>query len=637
MQLKAFICLLGFVLIAVLLLVKLVLLGTQEDEENGLSEPLPHVPVIALYANVWIMEEKDEGLLVFMDGESRIFSWGEKVGADGQMTEYRPGTSVREQVADIVLADGKVACVSPKLDKINGRILGADEDSIEVEGYGRLFLTADCKGYRLYDSLEMCAPGDLIFGYSFTDLCMEDGKVCAMLMVKEEAMEYIRVLVKAADYNGIFHEEAVISCDSDYTVVYGDYGSQKSESHSAWEELSIGADSAYFETDRIQIIPDVLTGKIILKNCSRTQGVPSYRGSMEMLRTQEGIVVVNEVLLEEYLYSVVPSEMPASYPAEALKAQAISARTYAYSKMLHAGYPAYGAHVDDSTSYQVYNNVLEQESATTAVKETYGQLLFTEAGIPAESFYYSTSCGVGSDTNVWKTQAAPTLTYIRSKALNKTAMAAELAGDPQQAVSPGEALREEENFKAFITGTNPDDFESREGWYRWTYQVEELDREQMLQVLQKRYAANSSLVLTWQDDAYISLPVEELDDIREISVEKRGSGGVADELVIETESQRIKVISEHNIRYVLCDGVTKVVRQDGSQIASPNLLPSAFFVLETKKEDGSVTGYTLRGGGFGHGAGMSQNAARSMAECGYSASQILLYFYEKCSIVNLYE
>lgn len=121
----------------------------------------------------------------------------------------------------------------------------------------------------------------------------------------------------------------------------------------------------------------MLTGKLTLKNVGRSQGIPSYRGALELLDTEEGIIVINEVLLEEYLYSVVPSEMPSKYPGEALKAQAVCARTYAYGHMEHAGYPQYGAHVDDSTSYQVYNNILEQESTSAAVKETYGQLLLT--------------------------------------------------------------------------------------------------------------------------------------------------------------------------------------------------------------------------------------------------------------------
>ena len=79
--------------------------------------------------------------------------------------------------------------------------------------------------------------------------------------------------------------------------------------------------------------------------------MPSYRGSLELEKQQDGIVVINEVLLEEYLYAVVPSEMPSSYPLEALKAQAVCARTYAYAKMLHAGLPADGAHVDDSAGF----------------------------------------------------------------------------------------------------------------------------------------------------------------------------------------------------------------------------------------------------------------------------------------------
>ena len=50
-----------------------------------------------------------------------------------------------------------------------------------------------------------------------------------------------------------------------------------------------------------------------------------------------------------------------------------------------------------------------------------------------------------------------------------------------------------------------------------------------------------------------------------------------------------------------------------------------------------MTGYQLTGGGFGHGVGMSQNGARSMANCGYDAGQILLFFYENCYIENVYE
>lgn len=653
MQMKAFVCLLGLLLIVILLAAKVILLMVHRGNEgDGIPSPIPtpYIPVIQIFSNVWIMEVDEGGLLIFRDGESEYYPWGELPEEEQASSEF-PDLSLREQVADVELTDGCVTSVQPKRDKINGRILSADDGGIEVEGYGRIPLAADYKGYRLYDRLEMCTVRDLFFGYDFTDLCIENGEICGILMAKEEVMEYIRVLIKASDYSGSFHDQPVVTCDVDFTVVYGPYDNRQRESHSAGEELTFGYDSAYFDTDRVWVIPDVLTGKVIIKNCKRSQGTPSYRGQMEFLRTDDGIVVINEVLLEEYLYSVVPSEMPSGYPTEALKAQAVCARTYAYGCMQHAGFPQYGAHVDDSTSYQVYNNVLEQESTTTAVKETYGQMLYTEYGSLAETYYYSTSCGVGSDANIWKTAAAPTLTYLRAIPLNKNDMRDVLAASAQtepsgetasgaereEVESLGERLRDEDAFAAFISAKDGDDFEAGESWYRWTYQVKSLDKEHMLETLQKRYAANSNLILTWKDGEYVSEIINELDDITDIYIEKRGSGGVADELVIETDSQKIKVISEHNIRYVLNDGTAKVVRQDGSAVASASLLPSGFFIITTGKEDGNVVGYTLTGGGFGHGVGMSQNGAKEMAKNGYSALEMLLYFYENCTVKNIYE
>lgn len=676
MQLKAFVCLLGALLIILLLLGKLIgaFLHREQPEEVEPS-PQPHIPVLETLHNVWIMEEDEEGILIFRDGERERYPWGEAAGrseteelsgsegqsypgeeepsgtgernradgeerfdAEGQQASgqrYRPGTSVREQVADVTLTDGQVTEVRAMTEKINGKILGAGDGWIEVEGCGRLPLAADYKGYRLYDSLEMCTARDIRFGYSFTDLCLEDGEICGVLLVKEEAMEYIRVLVRSAE-NGSLHTRPVLTADTGFSVIYGNYGDQKKEVHQAGEEILFDADSPYFEGERVWIVPDVLTGKVTLNSESRSQGTPSYRGTMELLRTEGGIAVINQVLLEEYLYSVVPSEMPSKYPAEALKAQAVCARTYAYGHMEHAGFPQYGAHVDDSTSYQVYNNILEQESTTTAVKETYGQLLYTKEDTLAGTYYYSTSCGVGSDANVWKTEAASHITYLHARHLSKTAMAQVLAdgADPEEL---GEKLRDEEAFSEFIRSENQDDFEVDEGWYRWTYEVEELDPGYMLEVLKKRYAANSRLVLTLKDGEYVSEEIGGLGDIRELYIAKRGAGGVADELVIEAEKGTYKVITEHNIRYVLNNGESRVERKDGSRVKCPTILPSGFFVITAGKEDGNVVGYTLTGGGFGHGVGMSQNGARAMAKAGWNAGDILAFFYEGCTVKKIYE
>ncbi len=619
MQLKALICVLGILLILILILGNIIFALihnlTNKDEEQE-QEP-EHIPVIEMIHNVWIMETDETGILIFRDGREEKYPYGEI-----QLPE-----NAREQLADIVLTDGAVTEIAVKTDKINGRVLGADNSYVEIEGYGKIPLTEDCKGYRIYNTLTMCTVGDLSFGYSFTDFVLENGRICGFLMVKEEAMEYIRVLIKTGDYSGIFHQEVILSADADFTVEYGAYDNLKQEEYPAGTEIRIDLNSTYFEGERIKVTPKVLTGKVTLKNVSRSQGIPDYRGHMELLRTEEGIAVINQVLLEEYLYCVVPSEMPASYPDEALKAQAVCARTYAYGRMLKAGYPKYGAHVDDSTSYQVYNNIHEQEHTTTAVKETYGQLLYTAQGGLAETYYYSTSCGVGSDANVWKTEAAKTLDYLKAR---------EISQNVKYGLEAGEALKDEEAFDSFITGKNASDFEVSESWYRWNYQVKKIEAEHIFEVLKQRYQANNKLVLTLEDGEFVSKDVEEFSKVKEMYVSQRGSGGIADELTIETDKNIYKVISEYNIRYVLNDGKSKVVRQDGSEISSPTILPSAFFVLSTSKEKNNVVGYTLCGGGFGHGVGMSQNGAKGMAQCGYTADEILQFFYEACSIRNVY-
>lgn len=630
---KAFLCFLGLLLLLILLFARILSSLLHKKEQPG---PVERVPVIEVITNVWIMEADEEHLKFYQDGEELGYRYAAKYiaghAADpaGESVWY---TSLREQIADVELTDGLITAVSVKTEKINGKILSADQTGVEVEGYGHIPLAADYKGYRVYKTLEMCTVRDLAFGYNFADLVIENGEICCLLIAREEAMEYIRVLIKGSDFAGIYHEELVLTCDTGYTVRYGSYDEPVTEKYAAGEQITIDRDSACFDDGRVIIAPDVLTGRITLCNVSRSQGTPAYRGHFELEPAEDGIVIVNELPLEEYLYCVVPSEMPASYPKEALKAQAVCARTYAYGHMVRAGYPQYGAHVDDSTSYQVYNNILEQQSTTTAVKETYGQLLFTAEGNLAGTYYYSTSCGMGTDANIWKTAEAPTLTYLKAKEISPVGALEEATAE----LSLGEQLREEEAFAEFIRTKNEDAYEAAESWYRWSYRVKELDAAHMYETLVKRYQANSRLVLTLKNGEYVSLDIKEFTKVKDIYVETRGAGGVCDELILVTNSGTYKVIAENNIRYVLNDGKSKVVRQDGSEVNSSSLLPSGFFVISVAMDKENVVGYTLTGGGFGHGVGMSQNGARDMAKAGLTSDSILTFFFDGCTARSLME
>jgi stage II sporulation protein D len=123
----------------------------------------------------------------------------------------------------------------------------------------------------------------------------------------------------------------------------------------------------------------------------------AYRGTLEISVVNGKLQAINVVSLEQYLYGVVPSEVPDGWPSEALKAQAVVARSYALSH-LHGG--AFDLYAD--TRSQVYRGVPEEELSTTAaVNATAGQVVLY-AGKVANTYYFSTSGGrTASIADVW--------------------------------------------------------------------------------------------------------------------------------------------------------------------------------------------------------------------------------------------
>jgi stage II sporulation protein D len=117
-----------------------------------------------------------------------------------------------------------------------------------------------------------------------------------------------------------------------------------------------------------------------------------YRGGLTVRREADGLMVVNTLPLERYLYGVVPREMPASWPARALRAQAVAARTYALAT-LNTGQPF---DVYCTTRSQVYDGFDgsggEQPGSTAAVQATAG-VIAVYGGRPITAFFFSTSGG----------------------------------------------------------------------------------------------------------------------------------------------------------------------------------------------------------------------------------------------------
>lgn len=116
-----------------------------------------------------------------------------------------------------------------------------------------------------------------------------------------------------------------------------------------------------------------------------------YRGRARVVRGNKGLVAVNDVDLEQYLYSVLGAEMSADWPLEALKAQAVAARSYALYKRQTQGNGVYD--VGDTTAWQVYKG-LETEATGThmAVNATAEQVLTFKNQI-IEAVFHSASGG----------------------------------------------------------------------------------------------------------------------------------------------------------------------------------------------------------------------------------------------------
>lgn len=132
-----------------------------------------------------------------------------------------------------------------------------------------------------------------------------------------------------------------------------------------------------------------------------------YRGIL-IIRNKDGkLIVINDVPMEDYIKGVVPSEMPSSWEIEALKAQAVAARSYALANLGKRA--KYGYDLKDTPEDQAYNGASAETSKTnTAVTDTTGIVLTYNTKVI--SAYYSASAGGKTNTNSWGTN----LPYLRA-------------------------------------------------------------------------------------------------------------------------------------------------------------------------------------------------------------------------------
>lgn len=627
LQFKVILIIFGVILLIVLIFDK----GLQYEKDAAKEQ--------AVLENVWLVENTQEGLKVLREGVEEIYEYQQSLGKRADYTEnvqdfvfaYPKEVGC---VGTVQLEDKEVVAVTVKEDVQRGKLLSIKDNIAEIEGVGMLPFEEHAAIYETYDSVSYVNRSMPVIGYS-QEYVVYEGQIAATLLYEKENYDKIRVLIKNTDYSDKYYETVSIGTSEAYYI----RTATEQVEIAGGQITDISMDSDYFKNNnRIYIEPVVEEGfsGFTLQHIERSQGKPTYLGTMELEKCEEGLLVINEVSMEEYLSCVVSSEMPSSYPLEALKAQAVCARTYAYQMIVKSGISQFGAHVDDGAGYQVYNNFAKDAATTQAVEETTGQMIFYGEDM-ATTYYYSTSCGFGADAGVWGNDSE--IGYIKAKRMNyDTVEGTNLEKEDNgiiiiEEMSPEDAM-DENSFRGYITSEITGDIEAEENWYRWTYDVPALDSALLLQKVQAQYASSPKRVLTLDGEGnYVSQEITALGEIENISVESRLSGGVMNAVIIQGSAATVKVVTENNIRHVLSNVTESAIRRDGSTSNARDMIPSAFAVIDLyRNEEGKVTGYKITGGGFGHGVGMSQNGAKNLAENGYTYDKILAFYFQGITI-----
>lgn len=304
-----------------------------------------------------------------------------------------------------------------------------------------------------------------------------------------------------------------------------------------------------------------------------------YRGCFDFSSRDGGITIVNRLNMEEYLYSVVPSEIVPHWPQAALEAQAMAARTYAITHL--KAFESRGFDLLPTVASQVYSGVLvEKPSTNTAVDATRGQIV-TYNGKPINAFYSGNNGGYSaSSQDIWNSNI-PYLQAVPDKLLNL-----------------GTELLSPADLAEWLT-TRPQTYSnypkySGRSKYRWNLWVSRQDIEDRIKMGEK------------------------IGQINSITVIKRGAGGAVSQVLVKGT----------NGDYTIAGDVIR------SKLGG---LRSNLFIVEPKLDKNGLTEYFIfYGGGWGHGVGMCQSGAAGMAADGYKSSEILTHYYQGTSISNLY-
>ncbi|MDO3408998.1 SpoIID/LytB domain-containing protein [Saccharibacillus sp. CPCC 101409] len=420
------------------------------------------------------------------------------------------------------------------------------------------------------------------------------------------------------------------------------------------------------ETDRIWVDGTAETGIRVEERSKR-----SYRGDLEIGVYGGQLYLVNELPMEQYLYSVVGSEVPASWPAESLKAQAVAARSYA-TVQTQSATKFKVADVVDSTLSQAYNGIgSESKTVNAAVDATTGEIL-EQGGKPVEALFSSNAGGVTSDpTEVWNSGGANLFSSVPSE--SDSAAAANLKKWYHVALANGKVgyVREDNvqdkgigtsglrTMTVTAKSTKVRPLPQIQSGVSELAQMNPGDEALVLEVVGESSTyewirgpyTSSQLLSSLKGKTTTALP----STIQTIQISQRGPSGRAIELKINGSKIDVKYpdmfrsalsgLPSTLFDVVSADAYTVITSATAAKSGAAqlkfgastktNALTSSLSSIGTGTSSvSSGTGFFFVGRGNGHGLGLSQWGAKGLADEGVGYEDILLHYYNNVELVK---
>lgn len=359
-----------------------------------------------------------------------------------------------------------------------------------------------------------------------------------------------------------------------------------------------------------------------------------YRGTAEFIAVSGGLQAVNELPVEEYLYGVVPREMPPSWPPEALKAQAVAARTYLLFIRDSGKYASQGYDVRATQDDQVYGGLDGEDPRTNrAVDETLGEVICYQ-GRPIQAFFHSSSGGHTEDSaTVWGSpipylrgvadfdQDSPHYDWTETVSMDKLSeilISQRLISSPLTGIALGVQRGVSGRPSTVVLQSRTGSKEVRANSFRLAVGLK-----------------STLMELTKLDERLAEVTARYGGNVTDFSAGNDGARTGTDDKVAKSGAQGSGPNGSRVVWVMDGDGFAREREAAGLVAVDGNgrlYRLTNFTALGISRVPGAIQ---FKGRGMGHGVGMSQWGAKALAEKkGYDYQRILRYYYSGVDLVR---